>query len=143
MYPRLFPTKVDKNLDSVIAGYCWHYRKIKEGTMSESKKKSTAKPVKTVRQGAIAASIWKRQASNGFEYYDFTLSRSWKTQSSGREGYSPNFFSQNAAELQSVIQEAASWIAGQQASLQADQPEETSATTGRTQPTGGANHQAF
>lgn len=95
--------------------------------MSESKKKSTAKPVKMVRHGAIAASIWKRQASNGFEYYDFTLSRSWKTQSSGREGYSPNFFAQNAPELQSVIQEAASWIAGQQASLQADQTEELQA----------------
>lgn len=87
--------------------------------MSEPKKKSNSKPVKTVRQGAIAASIWKRQAPSGFEYFDFSLSRSWKTQSTGREGYSPNFFAANVNELQAVISEAASWIAGQQASLQA------------------------
>lgn len=92
--------------------------------MSEnSKKKSSVKPVKTIRHGAIAASIWKRQAPSGFEYYDFSLSRSWKTQSTGREGYSPNFFAGNIAELQTVIQEAASWIASQQASMPAETPE--------------------
>jgi len=94
--------------------------------MSESnKKKSPAtKPVNTIRQGAIAASIWKRQAPSGFEYFEFTLSRSWKAQSSGREGYSQNFFARNAEELQNVIREAAIWIEGQQASLQTEQPEE-------------------
>lgn len=90
-----------------------------------SKKKSTAtKPAKVIREGAIAASIWKRQDSNGFEYYNFTLSRSWKAQSTGREGYSPNFFARNATELENVVREAASWITGQQASLQTEQPEE-------------------
>ena len=28
-------------------------------------------PVKVIRVGAIAASIWKRQTSTGFEYLDF------------------------------------------------------------------------
>lgn len=93
--------------------------------MSETtKKKTSTKPVKTIRQGAVAASIWKRQAPSGYEYYDFSLSRSWKTQSTGREGYSPNFFAGNAAELQAVVEEAASRIASQQASRQADPPEE-------------------
>ncbi|MEX1026611.1 MAG: hypothetical protein WD049_01195 [Candidatus Paceibacterota bacterium] len=87
--------------------------------MSEAKKKSSTKPVKTVRHGAVAASIWKRQAPSGFEYYDFSLSRSWKTQSTGREGYSPNFFAANLEDLQATASEAASWIAGQQASMQA------------------------
>lgn len=91
--------------------------------MSESKKKNNTKPVKTVRHGAVAASIWKRQAPSGFEYYDFSLSRSWKTQSTGREGYSPNFFAANVEDLQATVSEAASWIAGQQASMQAEQPE--------------------
>jgi len=30
--------------------------------------------VKTIHQRAIAASIWKRQATSGFEYFDFTIS---------------------------------------------------------------------
>ncbi|MCA9161032.1 MAG: hypothetical protein KDA72_22025 [Planctomycetales bacterium] len=41
--------------------------------MSEATKKTADKPVKTIRHGAIAANIWKRQAPSGFEYYDFSL----------------------------------------------------------------------
>lgn len=89
--------------------------------MSETKKKPSPKPIKTIRHGAVAASIWRRQSPSGFEYFDFSLSRSWKTQKSGREGYSPNFFANNETELQATINEAASWIAGQQASLLAEQ----------------------
>src|SRR5690606_36223082 len=94
-------------------------------TMSESKKKANTKPVKTVRHGAIAATIWKRQPPSGFEYSDFSLSRSRKTQSTGREGYSPNFFASNLNDLQATVSEAASWIAGQQASLQAEPANDT------------------
>jgi hypothetical protein len=86
--------------------------------MNEIKKKPATAPVKTCRHGAIAASIWKRQATSGFEYFDFTLSRSWKTAASDREGYSSSFFVRNAEELQAVIQEATDWIESQQASLQ-------------------------
>ena len=75
--------------------------------MDETKKKPTTAPVKTIRHGAIAASIWKRQATSGFEYFDFTVSRSWKTTSTGKEGYSSSFFVRNADELHAVIQEAA------------------------------------
>ena len=85
--------------------------------MSEAVKKAAEKPVKMVRHGAIAASIWKRQAPSGFEYFDFSLSRSWKSKNSGREGYSPNFFVNNSDEIAAVVQEAAGWIASQQASL--------------------------
>jgi hypothetical protein len=91
--------------------------------MSDTKKKPNTKPVKTVRHGAVAASIWRRQAPSGFEYFDFSLSRSWKTQSTGREGYSPNFFASNLDDLQATIGEAASWIASQQASMNADMEE--------------------
>jgi len=86
--------------------------------MNEDKKKPASAPVKTIRHGAIAASIWKRQATSGFEYFDFTVSRSWKTTATGKEGYSSSFFVRNADELQAVIQEAADWIESQQASLQ-------------------------
>ena len=96
--------------------------------MSEAIKKPNTKPIKMIRHGAVAASIWRRQSPSGFEYFDFSLSRSWKTQKSGREGYSPNFFANNETELLATVNEAASWIAGQQASL----PAEQEATAGRT-----------
>ena len=86
--------------------------------MNETKKKSATAPVKTIRHGAIAASIWKRQATSGFEYFDFTVSRSWKTSATGKEGYSSSFFARNAEDLHAVIQEAANWMESQQASLQ-------------------------
>lgn len=81
--------------------------------------KTQAKPETTIRRGAVAASIWKRQAPSGFEYFDFSLSRAWKAKSSGRDGYSMNFFSDNEGALGEVIHEAASWIAEKQAALQA------------------------
>ena len=86
--------------------------------MNETKKKPATAPVKTIRHGAIAASIWKRQATSGFEYFDFTVSRSWKTSATGKEGYSSSFFARNAEDLHAVIQEAANWMESQQASLQ-------------------------
>lgn len=30
-------------------------------------------PVQVIRKGAIAASIWKRQSTSGYAYYDFSL----------------------------------------------------------------------
>jgi hypothetical protein len=38
-------------------------------------------PVHVVGRGASGASIWKRQSPTGFAYYDFSLSRSWKSMS--------------------------------------------------------------
>jgi len=66
--------------------------------------------VLVVRRGAIAASIWVRQAPSGHPFYDFSLSRSWKSQSTDKTGYSKNFFADQAEELVEVIREAALWI---------------------------------
>ena len=72
-----------------------------------------------IRQSfATPALSRKHQATSGFEYFDLTVSRSWKTSSTSEEGYSSSFFFRNADELQVVIQEAADWIQSQQASLQ-------------------------
>jgi hypothetical protein len=96
-----------------------------EVLMEDNKPSKTAKqktdqvsdknnPVKVVRQGAIAASIWLRQAPTGFPYYDFTISRSWKSVAGGKTGYSQNFFDRNKSELLQVIEGACTWIAEQQ-----------------------------
>ena len=80
----------------------------------ESKKKKAVAietPVHTIRSGAVAASIWRRQSPAGYVYFDFSLTRSWKSLSSGNTGYSKNFFARNQQELVQVIEQAAAWIA--------------------------------
>ena len=89
----------------------------KQDPKPESKKKNaaaepeTAEPVHTVREGAVAASIWQRQSLSGYAYYDFSLSRSWKSMSSDKTGYSKNFFSRNRDEVLRVVAKACDWIA--------------------------------
>lgn len=80
----------------------------------EPKKKKTASietPVHIIRTGAVAASIWRRQSPAGYVYFDFSLTRSWKSLSSGNTGHSKNFFAKNQEELLTVIQQASQWIA--------------------------------
>jgi hypothetical protein len=97
---------------------------------NESKKKKaegeikTTDPVQTIRDGAIAASIWRRQSPSGYAYYDFSLSRSWKSTSSGKTGYSQNFFGRHRAGLVSVIERASEEIARLEAVEGIQRPEE-------------------
>ncbi len=70
----------------------------------------STEPVIVIRNGAIAASIWQRQSPSGYAYYDFSVSRSWKSLSTDRAGYSKNFFETNEVELIEVIQKASTWI---------------------------------
>ena len=84
-----------------------------ETTSNDKKPKGageSSQPVKVIRHGAIAASIWQRQSPAGFAYFDFSISRSWKSLSTGRTGYSSNFFSHHGEELSKVIAEATTWI---------------------------------
>ena len=74
------------------------------------KKRETQKPLKTFRAGAIAANVWKRQTPTGFEYLDFSLSRSWKLKSGEKEGHSTSFFHNNEDALVDVIKQAAAFI---------------------------------
>jgi hypothetical protein len=69
-----------------------------------------AEPVVVIRKGAIAASVWQRQSPSGYAYYDFSLSRSWKSKSTDKTGYSRNFFESNEADLFEVIEKASAWI---------------------------------
>ena len=88
----------------------------------DKKSKSTKSPIKVIRCGAIAASIWKRQTSTGFEYLDYSLSRSWKLKNGEREGYSQNFFEGNEEALMEVIELASHFIREQQPDMDRDQP---------------------
>ena len=77
---------------------------------SSKKKTETQKPIKTFRVGAIAANVWKRQTPTGFEYLDFSLSRSWKLKSGEKEGYSTSFFHNNKDALIEVVEQASEFI---------------------------------
>lgn len=80
----------------------------------EGKKKKpvpTETPIHTIREGAVAASIWRRQSPSGYVYFDYSLTRSFKSLSTGSAGYSKNFFSRNHQELVKVIESASRWIA--------------------------------
>ncbi len=74
-------------------------------------------PVMVIRHGAIAASIWHRRAETGYEYLDYSLSRSWKSQNTGLEGYSGNFFARNTDDICDAAREASDWIAKHQLGL--------------------------
>lgn len=67
-------------------------------------------PVHAVHSGAVSASIWRRQSPAGYEYLDFSLTRSFESLSSGNTGNSKNFFARNRQELLQVIEQAADWI---------------------------------
>ena len=82
----------------------------------------TTDPVHVARKGAIAASIWRRQSPSGFAYFDFSVSRSWKSMSSEKMGYSPNFFETNQEDLVEVISKASAWIIERKA-LEPDKPQ--------------------
>ena len=48
-----------------------------------------------------------------YEYYSYSLSRSWKSVSSGKTGYSKEFSDKQRRELVEVVNEASDWIAAQ------------------------------
>ena len=75
---------------------------------------SNQQPVTTIREGAVAASIWCRQSSAGMEYLDFSLSRSWKSKSGDKEGYSQNFFETNEKAIVQVVIKACGFIRSRQ-----------------------------
>jgi len=78
-----------------------------------SKPKKNTQPsnyVQTIREGAIAANIFRGNTADGHTYLYFELSRSWKSQSGGRQGYSKKLYPRNADAVCTVARQAARWI---------------------------------
>jgi hypothetical protein len=72
----------------------------------------TNRPVETFREGAIGASVWRREGRNG-PFYEFTLSRSY-VKSEEEAGYSQSFRQQNELALIKVITQVAEFIRAQE-----------------------------
>lgn len=78
-------------------------------TNGNKKKKGSDSYVRTFREGAVAANVFRRTAQGGFEYLDFAISRAWKT-SGGKEGYSSLFFSNNRDGIHRAVDRACDFI---------------------------------
>lgn len=86
-----------------------------DAVKTEPKKKPMPKaqkeaPVHVIRDGAIAASIWRRTTGHGLDYFEYTLSRSWKSKTD-KTGYSQSYFPRNEEALTSVVRQATAYIA--------------------------------
>jgi hypothetical protein len=68
------------------------------------------KPEVTIRHGAIGGSIFRQETSSGEAFYTFSISRSWKSDATGKSGYSTSFTERNIQELHKTIDECAEWI---------------------------------
>lgn len=78
------------------------------------------RPLAIFREGAVAASVWSRRSSAGQIYLDFSLSRSWKSKSGDKEGYSQNFFESNEAAVLKVVTDACRYMRSPQAEAAAN-----------------------
>lgn len=90
----------------------------KTETKKKDKSDGAKGPEHVIRDGGIAAMIWRRESATGFPYYEYSLSRSWKNQS-GKTGYSQNYFARNETQLVHVIELASRWISEREATDQA------------------------
>lgn len=90
-----------------------------------TKKQSPAKqtPVHAIRRGETMASISLGQSNCGYVYFQFSLSRAWKSMSTGKEAHGNSFFDTNEEDLIQVIREASAWIRAKlQMNLNAQMP---------------------
>lgn len=70
------------------------------------------KPVKTFREGTMAASVWERTGRRG-QYFELTFSRSFRRANEEGFGYSPCFRERDVEPLKRCIDAAATWIRSQ------------------------------
>jgi hypothetical protein len=94
-----------------------------ESNSSAKKTKTNNNYVRTFRDGAVAANIFRRPAPGGFEYLDFSISRAWKT-ANGKEGYewkeSQSYGRDDCLVLARLAELTAVWIYRHQATASAE-----------------------
>ena len=91
---------------------------------------AAARPVTTFRHGAIGASIWAQKTAGGEEFYNFTLSRSWKSDATGKSGYSGSFSERNGEDLYKTIKDCVQWIQANGKTVEATEASKSENTLG-------------
>lgn len=99
----------------------------------DTKKKTTnrqgTKPITTVREGAIGASIFVAQSPDGNQSHYFTMSRCWKNQTSGQFKYTDRMYPRNAEAVARVAEMAAKKCSELDAGIDQDGSAMTSTAT--------------
>ena len=92
--------------------------------MTDKKKHTTAKqtPEHVIRCGHVKASVYLRRSTCGYPYYDFGLSRTWKSMATGNQSHGTTFFDNNEDDLIEAVQNASAWIRQKMAAAHADLP---------------------
>jgi hypothetical protein len=84
------------------------------GGITMAKNKNDAKKpsnyITTIRDGAVAANIFRGMTPDGHAYLYFSLSRSWKSATGNRQGYTDRFYDRNGAAIQNVVAKACAWM---------------------------------
>jgi hypothetical protein len=80
--------------------------------MNDKKKPVAQKlvPEHTIRVNDIVVYVHQRRSHSGFVYWDYTLARTWRSQSTNNDLYGESFFVGNQVDLVQAISEACDWI---------------------------------
>ena len=80
--------------------------------MNEKKKQAAPKqkPEHVIRRGEVAATIDLRQSNCGYVYYGYSLGKSWRSMTTGKETHGSSFFAKNEEDIIQVVREASAWI---------------------------------
>jgi len=80
--------------------------------MNDKKKPAAQKimPEHTIRCGNTIATIHQRSSHTGYVYWDYSLSRTWRSRSTTNDLFGDSFFIDNQDDLVEVIGKACEWI---------------------------------
>jgi len=87
--------------------------------MNDKKKTVNNSPsIHSIVCGNVKADIFACQTNNGFRFLQYSLGRSFVSQSSQKENHSSFFFAENQDDVIRAVQDASTWILQQTAIAQ-------------------------
>lgn len=70
------------------------------------------------------ASIFLRQSNSGFQYFDLSLTRNWRSRTTNKVSSENSFFCENEGEIVQAVKEAAAWIRNKRDDAGGTEPED-------------------
>ncbi|MGB7732641.1 MAG: hypothetical protein WBL72_03010, partial [Thermoguttaceae bacterium] len=84
----------------------------KETSRMTDKQQTTSKqvPIKVLVFGEITASVFEKQSLTGYRFYDYELTRTWKSMSTKKEAHGSTFFERNLDDIVTAARAASACI---------------------------------
>lgn len=83
------------------------------------------RPVHTITQGEVTASIFQRQSNAGYVYWDYSLHRTWRGAGRSKESHGSTFFAKHEKDISQAVHAACEWLrARSHATSQEETPDE-------------------